>query len=1518
MRRLARTLLIAGALNHVLAGVSTARPIFPDLALAGLSDSTAGLPTSSVVGDFDMDGRIDVVTTCDVCLQGPQFFKGLGDRTFSAPLTLGTGITSGKARTGDFNGDGVPDLVWGTGYSFSLFNDLNLALGRGNGTFGPPLYVGAYASHSDWPVVGDFNGDRREDVASFNRAGPDVSVMLGRGDGTLYPSAGFKIAGRVASLVAADFNGDGRDDLAVSDGVGGTISIYLAKSDGSMALSEQHHGIPAVLHALDADSDGNTDLAAISTLAPADIQVYLNDGHAVFGPPIASPVNSQGVEVESGDLNEDGYPDLLVGISHSTGFSIQWETTIYLGGPQGIFTGGQVIGSEAPGYSMGVADFDLDGHLDLASLGVSSRVSVLFGMGDGRLETQASSAVGTGPTAIVAADFNADQLPDVAVINSGSNDLSVLLGQRGLGLPLEKRYTIGEPPAGLTMGDFDGDGAQDLVVTTTSPNPPGAALGAAFLLRGHGNGEFDPARRIAGSFYGGGGAVVTLDIDADGKLDLVYGTNDPFFPDTFMQRGRGDGSFDQPIRFITVQIKKINALASADFNEDGLADLMVCEGNSPLVLLGDGTGHWSAAPRINFGVACRSLVVGDFDSDGHVDVGVTNIGNVDFGRPGRVVVFSGSGDGTFSPTWFDGILGNSSGIVAADLNADGIEDLAATDTGFADPRSGLAVMLNHGDRTFEKAVYFGTDLGPYGIAAADFDRDGRKDLVFAELVANKVAVLLNQGPHADQDGDGILNALDTCTDADGDGFGDPGYSANGCGVDNCPAIANRDQADRDGDGVGDACDTCPDDPLNDHDADGTCGNADLCLYRSNPGQPDMDGDGLPDACDNCRSTRNPDQADGNGDGFGDACQPTVSIRGIGEGSGGSIEVSVDARDPNDDILNHHVIISEAPLPILVPNIIDNILAGTPACDKGYLLGGPGRGFLYVSYMGSPAIADLDAGMAESGSGGCQDGAPDYWFTQAACEDTTPRTVYNYILHVERHPFDFTPIVVCIRPYGSTTGGWDFSVHGLGDDAVSGGIALVDPLLVADYQGRPEAPVSLTRLTVDRQYTLHLAVTDEQTAPVKAEASFVYHGEASMVFVSPPVARISTPGTVECDRPGGGVVVLDGSTSMDPDSSPGSNDDIVSFDWYEDFGTVAERLLGSGEVISAILPLGSHVITLKVTDRIGGTGLAPTTVVVADTVPPAMACPTVGASECAGPSGAKVNVVATAVDACSSTVQVQNSHTGGGADGSGIYPLGTTSVTFTATDGSGHVATCAVPVTVRDTMPPALTVFADVTSLWPPNHDLIPVELSWEARDLCDPNPSVTLMSATSSEPDDAAGAVDGSTTGDIADAQVGTADGHVFLRAERAGAGSGRTYTLSYQAKDQSGNATPAFALVTVPHDLGTGPEPLLMRLEPSGAPGRLRIYWASVPGASGYDVIYGDLSHARLEGHALTLGSVHVLARGTTQASLVEETSDTDPPVGSAVFYLIQPRTERGGSGYGTESAPWPRVPASCDGGCP
>jgi len=117
-------------------------------------------------------------------------------------------------------------------------------------------------------------------------------------------------------------------------------------------------------------------------------------------------------------------------------------------------------------------------------------------------------------------------------------------------------------------------------------------------------------------------------------------------------------------------------------------------------------------------------------------------------------------------------------------------------------------------------------------------------------------------------GDGFGDACDPCpndptNDVDHDGL---------CGnVDNCPDVPNPDQSDVDSDGQGDACDACPADPVNDGDGDAICPSVDNCPNAWNADQLDGDGDGAGDVCDNCLVVSNPGQSDVDGEGVGDAC-----------------------------------------------------------------------------------------------------------------------------------------------------------------------------------------------------------------------------------------------------------------------------------------------------------------------------------------------------------------------------------------------------------------------------------------------------------------------------------------------------------------------------------------------------------------------------------------------------------------------------------------------------------------------
>jgi len=272
------------------------------------------------------------------------------------------------------------------------------------------------------------------------------------------------------------------------------------------------------------------------------------------------------------------------------------------------------------------------------------------------------------------------------------------------------------------------------------------------------------------------------------------------------------------------------------------------------------------------------------------------------------------------------------------------------------------------------------------------------------------------------------------------------------------------------------------------------------------------------------------------------------------------------------------------------------------------------------------------------------------------------------------------------------------------------------------------------------------------------------------------------------------VTLDGSCSSDADSTPGTNDDINDFDWYEVIDVCdpnSDIFLGNGEIIECNLPLGEHDIVLEVTDKACAFDVNEATITVEDTTPPMI---TLNGSamvvlECGVDSYTEPGAMA--MDNCDPNVAVII-----GGDVVDSSTCGTYLVTYDATDESGNSAAQVTrTVIVQDTIPPEFSLSVTPDTLWPANHKMVEITPSWEVSDNCDEWPEVTLVSISSSEADDSKG--DGHTKDDI---KIGK-DGTIYLRAERSGAGKGRIYTITYQAVDDSGNITLKTATVTVPHD---------------------------------------------------------------------------------------------------------------------
>ena len=367
---------------------------------------------------------------------------------------------------------------------------------------------------------------------------------------------------------------------------------------------------------------------------------------------------------------------------------------------------------------------------------------------------------------------------------------------------------------------------------------------------------------------------------------------------------------------------------------------------------------------------------------------------------------------------------------------------------------------------------------------------------------------------------------------------------------------------------------------------------------------------------------------------------------------------------------------------------------------------------------------------------------------------------------------------------STTAGDDF-------DLVFYDASTFDKLLtIPGLNGLSTAlsPAQLASLTA----TTHEVLWAVEGRNTDSPATGPYLGESRAATVNqPPVADAGADQTVECTSAGTTAVALNGSGSSDADG------DTLTYHWSAPGGVTFDSQTSATPV--GQFPVGTHVVTLTVSDGIQQDSDT-VTVTVQDTTPPVVSCPIDVTAECTGDLGVQASdpqlaaffAGATATDTCDWNPTITH-------DAPAFFPLGTTTVTFTATDAHGNSSSCTAKVTVIDTQAPTVTATLDTTSLWPPNHKLVTVNAAVTVTDECDPNPTFVLTSITSNEPDNGLG--DGDQPNDIQGAEYGTPDTTFQVRAERGGPRTGRVYTVTYTGSDSSGNTSVSVLQVMVPHN---------------------------------------------------------------------------------------------------------------------
>ncbi len=453
-------------------------------------------PEAVTIADVTGTGNGDVVVTNDGS-SDVTILTGNGDGTLNTTnvgYAVG-GYTWHPAIVTDINGDGLADILLGDDE-----NSLTWMAGYGDGTFQAardfyaPIPGGGTCAYGISIASGDFNGDGIPDVVqssgtcSGNPSG--ITVFLSNPDGSLQPGVTYGSSSAAGQgfwyATVADFNGDGKLDIAASD-TGGVVDIFFGTGSGAFvegaSYSVSGAGQEGIVSA-DFNGDGFADLAVVN-LSSSNVTVLLNDGAGGFSSSAPITITAGGYEIAAAQLgNTVGTPaapvtDLLIAEYFGT------TVGVLLGNGDGTFTAGTDVTVGSRPYGLAVGDVNGDKKPDLVATidaccptPSAQGIAVAFGNGDGTFgaSTLLNSTLQNPaldlpwPGEISVADVDGDTVPDLVYTNSEFGTVAILFGT-GTGTattpyffdPVE--FPVGQYAYGITIADVNGDGTPDAVTS---------------------------------------------------------------------------------------------------------------------------------------------------------------------------------------------------------------------------------------------------------------------------------------------------------------------------------------------------------------------------------------------------------------------------------------------------------------------------------------------------------------------------------------------------------------------------------------------------------------------------------------------------------------------------------------------------------------------------------------------------------------------------------------------------------------------------------------------------------------------------------------------------------------------------------------------------------------------------------------------------------------------------------------------------------------------------------------------
>ncbi len=397
----------------------------------GTGDEPRDVELVDLNGDGDLDIAVGNGGFYDKTI---TLLPGNGDGWFTG--TVGGLDNSIDVAFGDLDADGAPDLAsvqatnWGPA-AVTTWRNLGL------GVFGPKIEQGGSTSMSGLDFV-DFEGDGDDDLVASDLSAKLLFAFVSPGDGTLEPAVITSMPGYLIEIAAGDLDGDGLADVVAAEpalgGIGTPrVGVVTGQGDGTFDPPVQYdvEGDQQALLLRDVTGDGELDVIVGTYAGVPSIGVLAGLGDGTLADPVYSPSFVQQSALAGGDLDEDGDCDLVAN-------SVANNAIITLRNDGGAAFSATALMSTLAGTPRGVevADFDLDGHLDVCSSATTldnaqtGSVAIFLGHGDGTLSSPVGVLTPRAAQGTAVADIDGDGAPDVGVA-SLMDQLGILLNASG-------------------------------------------------------------------------------------------------------------------------------------------------------------------------------------------------------------------------------------------------------------------------------------------------------------------------------------------------------------------------------------------------------------------------------------------------------------------------------------------------------------------------------------------------------------------------------------------------------------------------------------------------------------------------------------------------------------------------------------------------------------------------------------------------------------------------------------------------------------------------------------------------------------------------------------------------------------------------------------------------------------------------------------------------------------------------------------------------------------------------------